>query len=200
MADVGVLGGTFDPVHIGHVVTALEVRHQLGLDRVLFVVANQPWQKDGSVFAGPADRLAMVEAAIEGIDGLVADATEIRRGGPSYMADTLAELHGRLPVDELFLVVGCDAAAGLETWERPDEVRRLATLVVVDREGTDPGRCAPAGWPHRRVQVPRLDIASRDLRVRLSERRPIDGLVPARVMQVIRERGLYGPVDDDRTA
>jgi nicotinate-nucleotide adenylyltransferase len=195
MADVGVLGGTFDPVHIGHVVTALEVRHQLGLDRVLLVVANEPWQKDGSVFAGPADRMALVEAAVEGIDGLVADDTEIRRGGPSYMADTLADLRRRLPGDELFLVVGCDAAAGLETWERPDEVRASATLVVVDREGVDAGLCVPAGWPHRRVQVPRLDIASRDLRVRLSEGRPIDGLVPAKVMQLIRGRGLYGPVE-----
>ena len=192
MAGVGVFGGTFDPVHIGHLVSALEVRHQIGLERVLLVVANDPWQKKGSVFAKAADRLAMVQAAVDGIDGLQADDTEIRRGGPSYMVDTLFELRKRFPGEELSLIVGADAAAGLDTWARPDELKRLASVVVMDRAGSE-SDCVPEGWTHRRVEVTRLDVASRDLRARWIDGRPVDGLVPPQVMQLIRERDLYGP-------
>jgi nicotinate-nucleotide adenylyltransferase len=192
MTGVGVFGGTFDPVHIGHLVSALEVRHQIGLDRVLLVVANDPWQKEGSVFAPAADRMAMVQAAVEGIDGLEADDTELRRGGPSYTIDTLVELGERFPGTDLHLIVGSDAASGLETWERPEELKRLARLVVMSRAGMT-GDCAPPGWAHRRVDVTRLDVASRDLRARLADGRPVDGLVPRPVMRLIRERGLYGP-------
>ncbi|MFQ5558280.1 MAG: nicotinate-nicotinamide nucleotide adenylyltransferase, partial [Acidimicrobiales bacterium] len=115
---LGVLGGTFDPPHHGHLATALEVRHRLRLDRVLLVVANDPWQKTALQPVTPAvDRLALVRAAVEGLDGLEANADEIDRGGESYTADTLAALRRRHPAAALFVIVGSDAAEGLDTWK-----------------------------------------------------------------------------------
>jgi len=95
---LGILGGTFDPVHVGHLVAAVNARHELGLDQVLLVVANEPWQKVGNRPVTPAaDRLALVEAAVEGVEGLESSGIEIERGGPSYTADTVAELEARWP-------------------------------------------------------------------------------------------------------
>ena len=136
---LGVLGGTFDPVHIGHLVAAVTVRAALGLDRVLLVVANQPWQKAGRQLTPAEDRLAMVEAAVHDRDGLQASRIEIDRGGDTYTADTLEQLAAENPDRELFLIVGTDVAADLGTWERPDVVARLATLVIVGRAGTGSG-------------------------------------------------------------
>jgi nicotinate-nucleotide adenylyltransferase len=130
---LGVLGGTFDPVHIGHLVAAVNVRHALGLDRVLLVVANAPWQKSDRRITPAADRLAVVEAAVAGTPGVEASGIEVERGGESYTADTLEALSR--PGRELFLIVGSDVAADLHTWRRPHDVARLATLVVVSRGG-----------------------------------------------------------------
>lgn len=188
---IGVFGGTFDPPHVGHLVTAAEVRSALHLDRVLLVVANRPWQKVGTRRITPAaDRLAMVEAAVAGVDGLEACSLEIDRGGDSFTVDTLAALTDRHPGAHLHLVLGADAAAGLSTWERVDEVRDLAILAVVERTGAEPA-AVPAGWRGCVVPVPRLDVSSTDLRVRLAEGRPVDFLVPTGVISCIRERHLY---------
>jgi nicotinate-nucleotide adenylyltransferase len=187
---LGILGGTFDPPHIGHVVAASFVRHALGLDEVWFVVANQPWQKAGQPVSAAADRYAMVEAAIDGIPGLVASRRELERGGDSYTADTVGELRAEDPDRELFVIVGADAAAGLPTWERGEEVRAAATMVVVDRPGV-PAGALPAGWTFERVAIPRLDVSSTGLRARVAADQPIDGLVPAGVGTVIRDRFLY---------
>jgi nicotinate-nucleotide adenylyltransferase len=182
MTRVGVLGGTFDPIHIAHLVAALEARHALRLDRVLLVVANEPWQKVGDHEITPAkDRLAMVEAAVADIEGLEASRIEIDRGGASYMADTLATLAGEDV--ELFLIVGSDV--DLDTWVRADEVRRLATIVVVPR----PGDVPPAGATV--VEMPALEISASDLRRRLADGRPVEFLIPPAVLRSIRERGLY---------
>ena len=191
---IGVFGGTFDPPHIGHLVTAVEVRARLGLDRMLLVVANRPWQKVGTRPITPAaDRLAMVEAAVSGIPGVEASSMEIDRGGDSYTADTLRQLGAEHPGAGLHLVLGADAAAGLGTWERIDEVRRSASLVVVARAGADPA-AVPDGWRGTVVEVPRLDVSSTDLRGRVGEGRPIDFLVPDGVASFIRQRRLYrGP-------
>ena len=133
---IGLFGGTFDPPHVGHLVTAVNVRHALALDAVVLMVANSPWQKQGSrPITAAEDRLAMVEAAVADVDGLVAGDAEIRRGGPSFTADTLATLVDGYPGAELFTIVGDDAAAGLTTWERHDEVVAQSHLVVVDRPG-----------------------------------------------------------------
>lgn len=188
---LGLFGGTFDPPHVGHLVTAVNVRHALGLDRVLLMVAHDPWQKsDGRAVTPAADRLAMVQAAVAGVEGLEASALEIDRGGRTYTADTLAALSQMHPGAELFTIVGDDAAAGLETWERPAEVARLSRLVVVDR----PGEAVelPGGYEWLRVEVPHLDVSSSDLRARAADGRPLDYLVPDEVLGVIAERQLYG--------
>ena len=189
---MGVLGGTFDPVHVGHLVVGVDVRHALGLDVVLLVVAASPWQKTGTREITPAaDRLALVEAAVDGVDGLEASSIEIDRGGPTYTADTLAALAGS--GDQLFLVVGADVANLLDTWVRPDEVKALATLVVVGRPGShaDPTALRTEGWRVEHVDVPALDVSSSDLRARLAAGRPIDGLVPPLAVREIEKRGLY---------
>jgi nicotinate-nucleotide adenylyltransferase len=188
---LGLLGGTFDPPHVGHLAAAAGVRAALGLDAVWLVVANEPWQKVREREVSPvADRLAMVQAAAQGIEGVEVSEIEIHRGGTSYTADTLATLHHEDPSRLLYVVVGADAAAGLPTWGRADEVRVGATMVLVDRPGAPAGDL-PAGWVFERVEIPRLDVSSTDLRRRVAEGRPIDGLVPVAVSSVIRERGLY---------
>ncbi len=188
---IGVLGGTFDPVHVGHLVTAVNVRHELALDLVLLVVANDPWQKAGTVSTPASDRLAMVTAAVAGVPGLEPCDLELRRGGPSYTADTIAELAVRHPRAELHLILGSDAAGGLDTWEREEEVRDRVRLVVVARPGAEAAR-PPPGWSHVVVEVPSVEMSSTDLRERVADGRPLDWLVPAGAIEIIRERRLYG--------
>ena len=187
---LGVLGGTFDPVHIGHLVAAVNVRHRLRLDRVLLVVAHQPWQKSGRRITPAADRLAVVEAAVAGTEGVEASAIEIERGGETYTADTLEQLVAEDPDRELFLVVGADVAADLHTWRRPDVVAALSTLVVVTRGGSQAVHVGPP-WRVEHVRIPALEISSSDLRARAAEGRPLDHLVPLPAIACIRERGLY---------
>jgi nicotinate-nucleotide adenylyltransferase len=187
---LGLLGGTFDPPHVGHLVVAVNVRYALGLDEVLLVVANEPWQKAHLPVSPAAERLAMAEAAVRGVDGVSVSALEIERGGASYTADTLAELARRCPGVPLHVVLGSDAAAGLDTWERAEEVRAAASIVVVTRPGAEHAPL-PRGWTARHVEVPRLEVSSTDLRARVVDGRPLDWLVPAPVVSLIRERGLY---------
>jgi nicotinate-nucleotide adenylyltransferase len=189
---LGIFGGTFDPPHVGHLVTAVNVRHDLALDRVLLVVAGQPWQKLGTrEISSAADRYAMVAAAVGTVEGLEASALEIDRQGMSFTADTLSTLATEDPTRELFLILGSDAAAGLSTWDRADEVRALATLVVVDRPGARSSG-PPPGWTWERVEVPRLEVSSTDLRARVAEGRPLDYLLTPAVIATIGDRGLYG--------
>ena len=188
---VGLFGGTFDPPHLGHLVTAVNVRHVLNLDIVVLMVANDPWQKHGTrEVASAVDRLAMVEAAIEGVEGLVAGDDEISRGGPSFTADTLIALSNRYVDAELFTIVGDDAAAKFASWQRASEIAKLSTLVVVDRPGAP--LVPPSEFNWNRVEAPRLEVSSTDLRQRFVDGRPLDYLVSNEVLNVIAERGLYG--------
>lgn len=189
MERLGVFGGTFDPIHVGHIVVAVNVRAALGLDRVLLVVANQPWQKSDRLVSAAEDRYALVAAAVDGREGLEASRLEIDRGGVSYTADTLEALAAT--GGELFLVVGADVANQLLTWERPDVVRRLATVVVVDRPGAPTEVALEPGWRVERVDTPHLDVSASDLRRRAAAGLPLDGLVPDASIRVILERGLY---------
>ena len=133
---IGLFGGTFDPPHVGHLVTAVNVRHALDLDLVIMMVANVPWQKEGTRPITPAlDRLAMVEAAVSDVPMLLPGREEIDLGGNSFTADTLAVLAQEYPGAGLFTVIGDDAAAGLRTWTRWEEVVERSQLVVVDRPG-----------------------------------------------------------------
>ncbi|MEO6989836.1 MAG: nicotinate-nucleotide adenylyltransferase [Aquihabitans sp.] len=187
---IGVFGGTFDPPHIGHLVAAADAHQVLGLDVVLLVVANAPWQKVGEREISPAaDRLAMVAAAVEDTDGLEASSIEIDRGGLSFTADTLTALLSEEPDAELFVILGNDAAAGFATWERHEEVARLAHLVVVDRPGTQTP--IDDGFHWTRIDIPELEISSTELRQRVAEGRSIRYLTTAAVVSCIEERGLY---------
>ena len=188
-------GGTFDPPHIGHLVAAVDARQALDLDVVLLVVANVPWQKLGTRAVSSAeDRLAMVEAAAAGAEGIEVSDLEIRRGGHSFTADTLVELHRQDPGAHLFVILGNDAAAGFTTWERHDEVAAAATLVVVDRPGSPTPVDGRFTWT--RVDIPELEISSTELRQRVAAGRSIEYLTPPGVGTCIEERGLYHSSDD----
>jgi nicotinate-nucleotide adenylyltransferase len=190
---IGVFGGTFDPIHVGHLVAAVNARAALGLDRVILVVANVPWQKAGErAVTSAEDRFALVEAAVGDVPGLEAGRQEIERGGESYTADTLAQLAAENPGAELFLVVGWDVAGELATWERVEDVQQLATLVIVNRPGAGrPEGLGGEGWRVEEVPVPNLEISSTDLRARAADGRPLDYLVPEAAVRVIRTRNLY---------
>jgi nicotinate-nucleotide adenylyltransferase len=184
---IGLFGGTFDPVHVAHLVDAVNARHQLHLDRVLVVVAGDPWQKRGRTLAPAEARFAMVAAALEGVEGLEASRLEIDRDGPTYTIDSVEHL--TRPGRELFLVMGSDVAAEIDTWHRADDLRRAATLAIVDR---DPQALpAPDGWRVERVVTPRFELSSTDLRRRIAAGEPVEFLIPLPALRVLRERGLY---------
>jgi nicotinate-nucleotide adenylyltransferase len=189
---IGLFGGTFDPVHVGHLVVATTVHHALALDETRVVVAADPWQKDPPPAASAADRFEAVQAAIADIDvpGLVADQREVSRGGPTYTVDTVEELLAERQAAEVFLVVGYDAAQHLDSWHRVDELRDLVTLVVVNRPRFQEVVDVP-GWKVEVVDIPSIDVSSSMVRERLAAGLPVDGLVPAAAMRVVRKHGLY---------
>lgn len=188
-------GGTFDPPHGGHAAAAEAAVAKLGLSRLHLVVANDPWQKTADAPITPVDdRLAMTRAMAEGLSAatgqVVVDDREIRRGGPSYMANTLADLGAEHPGAELFLLLGTDAAALLDTWVHPDEVRERATIVVMRRSGQSGG--PPEGWAFRELEADLPEVSSSDLRARYAAGAEVGDLVPPGVDAVIRERDIYG--------
>lgn len=190
-ARLGVLGGTFDPVHIGHLVAATWARDALHLDRVLLVVANDPWQKSSHRrLTAAEDRLAVVEAAVEGVAGLEASRLEIDRGGPSYTVDTVRALAAIHPDTGIHLVVGADLASELGTWHDADTLATLVRLVIVDRGGVAPTP-DPPGWQVLRLRIPAIEVSSSELRDRLAAGRSVDYLIPAPAIRCISRRGLY---------
>ena len=187
---IGLFGGTFDPPHVGHLVTAINVAHVLELDEVVLMVANVPWQKDGTRKITPAEeRYEMVSAAVASVPGLTPGHQEIDLGGNSYTADTLRALAEEYPDAELFTIVGDDAAAGLHSWARSDEVIERSQLVVVDRPGAPVVLDSDVDWI--RVEVPRLEVSSTDLRSRFCDGRPLDFLITEATLEVIARRNLY---------
>jgi nicotinate-nucleotide adenylyltransferase len=188
---IGIFGGTFDPVHSAHLEVAESVRQSLSLDRMLLVVANAPWQKEGERPLTPAeDRWAMVAAAVADRPDLEASRLEIDRGGPTFTMDTVRQLRASHPGADLFLVVGSDVVPTLETWHEEAALRREVTLAVVGRPGAPPVE-PPEGWRAVQVPVAPSDLSSTDLRQRLEAREPVDGLIPETVIRCIRQRGLY---------
>jgi nicotinate-nucleotide adenylyltransferase len=188
---IGILGGTFDPPHVGHVVAAAAALWELDLDQVLLMTANIPWQKVGTrpVTSAP-DRLAMVTLLADGMAKVQVSTLELDRGGDSFTADTVAELAEMHSGAEIFVIVGSDVASTLDTWKKKAELKAGATIVVYDRPGSV-GGAPPEGWSYRRIDVPQLAVSSTDIRTRRSQGRPIDGLVPPSVLRYIIDRRLY---------
>ena len=190
---LGILGGTFDPPHAGHLAAALAVQTQVGLDDVVLMVANEPWQKVGDRQVTPARvRFEMTEALVQGISGLRADDREISRGGPTYTVDTLEEILADQPGTEIFLIVGADTAQRLETWHRASDVVALSTIVIVNRD--DVTNASP-GFLHGarvvNVSMNRVDVSSSAIREAVANGESIDSLTSPSVASIIRDCSLY---------
>jgi nicotinate-nucleotide adenylyltransferase len=188
---LGVFGGTFDPVHLAHLALAEQCREQGGLDRVLFIPAPRPPHKPDRVAAPFHHRVEMLELAIAGYPAFAVDQMEKDRPGPSFTADTLRELRERQPENELFLLVGSDCLPYLPTWHETAQIAALATLLVAERPNWSLAAEIPPAFRAQRIQMPLLDISSRDLRRRISEGRSIRYLVPRAVECYIQQHGLY---------
>ena len=188
---LGILGGTFDPIHIGHLAAASEAMHRFALDRVVLVPAGRPWQK--TEFSDAEDRLLMTTLAAATHPRLSVSRLEIDRKGPTYTVDTLDALRVGLPGAELFLIVGADVAMELKTWHRVGDIASFATVIAVTRPGSEPTALpTDPGLPDVQVmEMPALDVSSTDIRRRIASGAPIDFLVPADVVAYIRDRGLY---------
>jgi len=202
---IGVFGGSFDPVHVGHLIVAECCREQARLDRVLFVpVATQPHKQDRAL-APPPHRIEMLRLATGGHDGFDISTIEIDRGGVSYTVETLAALATAHPADTLCLILGPDALAGLPTWRDPARIVAAAELVAVEREGVDDvaaivaePRLASLLGPDRaariaatRVRVPAIGVRASDLRAAIAAGRSIRYRTPRAVERYIESHGLY---------
>jgi nicotinate-nucleotide adenylyltransferase len=192
---VGAFGGTFDPVHLGHLIVAEQCREQARLDQVLFVPAARPPHKLEQELTAFARRVEMMELAIAGHPHFAVADIEKDRPGPSYTADTLAELQRRYPDAELFLVIGSDCIGDLQNWHNPRGIGDLAELLIVARPGwgVDASSLPPALGRRQIVTAPLIDISSRDLRRRAAEGRSLRYLVPPAVDCYIGTHRLYRP-------
>jgi len=195
---VGILGGTFNPPHLAHLVCACEARWQLELDRVLLVPTGLPPHKQMEYEPGARHRLEMCRRAIGGHgDWLAVSPLEVERDGPSYTVDTLREIHASRPGDELTFIVGGDMAWSLPSWHEPEAILGLASMAVAERAGArreevrERLAALPGSEQIRYIDVPRLDISSSALRRRVREGHPIDFLVADAVVDYIEQEGLY---------
>jgi nicotinate-nucleotide adenylyltransferase len=197
VSSVGILGGTFNPPHVGHIACARAALDGLELDRVLLMPVSSPPHKPMHDEPGPEHRLALCRLAAEGERGFGVSALEIERGGSSYTVDTLRGLHATCPEDELTWIAGGDMATSLPSWKEPEEVLSLARFAVAEREGSERERIEQALGPLRgrdRVvlfHMPRIDVSSSMVRARVAAGQPIDDLVPDAVARYIGEHGLY---------
>lgn len=206
---IGILGGTFDPVHVAHLRCALEVRQALRLKEVRFVPCRQPPHR-AAPGADPAQRLAMLRLALEGQPGFSIDERELRRAGPSYMVDTLASLRDELPGQALCLILGIDAFVQLPTWHRWGRLIELAHIAVMTRPGppAEPGDEVAALMAHHLAEDPgllretpagrivlcpvtRLEISATRIRALVAQGGDAHYLTPDRVLDYIRHTGLY---------
>ena len=194
---LGVMGGTFDPIHNGHLVAASEVANLFGLDEVIFVPTGQPWQKERHVTAAE-DRYLMTVIATAANPRFSVSRVDIDRGGPTYTTDTLRDLRALYPACDLFFITGADALASILTWQGWEELFELASFIGVSRPGYEltgshviaaVGRLPDGAL--RLVEVPALAISSTDCRNRAAEGRPIWYLVPDGVVQYVAKRNLY---------
>jgi len=193
----GVFGGAFNPPHLGHLICAQEARWQLGLERVTMMPMGHAPHREIKPEPGADVRVELCRLAAAGSEWLEVSELETRRDGPSYTAETLAQLHEAKPDDELTLILGADQAAHLASWHEPERVLELARVAVAAREGMEReavlrrldrvGRDGVIEF----FDMPRVDISSTMVRERLAEGRPVGYLVPEAVAGVVEERGLY---------
>jgi nicotinate-nucleotide adenylyltransferase len=195
---IGILGGAFNPPHLGHLILAQEAHAQLGLDRVVFVPYAEPSHRQLEDDPGPEARLTMCEYATSADGRLGVSRIEIDRGGPSYTVDTLRELRRRAPEDELFLLIGGDQAAALASWREPEEVLGMAIAGVAERDEWRReeiverlgGLCSPERV--RFFDMPRVEVSSTAVRRRAHAGQPIRYLVPDKVANFVGAQSLYG--------
>jgi nicotinate-nucleotide adenylyltransferase len=195
---IGVYGGTFDPIHEVHLAVARAALQQAALDEVLFVVSATPPHKRHAVHAEAEDRLAMVEAALkaENDPRMRASRMELERPGPSYTADTLRDLQALAPGAELFLIIGADALRDLPGWREPKAILERATLLAVPRPGFDPNEVHALEGRYQLLDFPPQSVSSTEIRARAASGAPLAGLLPATVIEIIHQRGLYRGADE----
>jgi len=183
MRKIGIYGGTFDPIHHGHLILARQACEELGLDQLIFVPAALSPFKKAACATGEA-RWSMLQAAIEGQDGFAADDCELKRPPPSYSIDTVLQIREREPKSELFWLIGADNVSGLEKWHRSAELKKLVQFVVLDRSF----RALKQPFP---VIQRNIDISATEIRNRVASGRPIRYLVPRAVEEIVRRENLY---------
>jgi nicotinate-nucleotide adenylyltransferase len=184
---VGILGGTFDPIHIGHLIAASSVHEALNLDTVVFIPAGDPWQKRDRDLSPGQQRLEMVKLAIAGNDRFQASDIEIARSGATYAIDTVREWKKLNPADEIFWIVGSDALSGIPSWHEWESFVSEVTIVAVNRIGQND----PVPFDFVSVEMPEVRISATELRDRFTNRLDTQYLVPQKVSQYISDQGLY---------
>lgn len=188
-ARFGILGGTFDPPHVGHLLLALDALDRLGLDRLILVPAARQPLKQGATMTDPAHRVAMVRLLVEADPRLVVDTSEVDRGGLSYTVDTVRSLHAAHPDATLILLMGADTAATLPKWREPEALALLVELAVAGRgEAAGP---LPAGFRAQHLPLRRVDVSATEIRERVRAGRPIRGFVPDSIAAYIASHRLY---------
>lgn len=188
---IGIMGGSFDPIHHGHLLAASEVADRLDLASIVFVPAGQPWQKSRQELAAAEDRYAMTIVATAGDSRFSVSRMEIDRLGPSYTVDTLKELHQTFEPSALYLITGADALAGIQTWHQYEEIVKLAHLVGVSRPGHPLPNDEFMKRPVTLIDIPGMAVSATDIRQRIMAKRSIRYLVPAAVESYIRKHQLY---------
>jgi nicotinate-nucleotide adenylyltransferase len=180
---IGIYGGTFDPIHHGHLILAREAREKLGLEKLIFVPARIAPHKRAP-FASAEMRLSMLQAAVAGEKGLEVDDCELRRPPPSYTIDTVESVQQREPGAEIYYLIGEDNLAGLGNWRRFDRLQKIVRFVVLDRTGAE----GTHGYP---IIARKIDISATGIRKRIASGQPIRYLVPESVEEIIRRNNLY---------
>lgn len=190
MSKVGIFGGTFDPIHYGHLITAQSVRELRKLDKIIFIPAYISPHKSQVETSSPEDRLNMINIAIDGVDFFDCSDVEIKKGGISYTVDTLKELKEKY--DEIEFIIGYDNIFQFHTWKDPDEIMKLATIVVLKRKSSHAPEFKDKYYNQAVfVQTRGIEISATDLRERVKKELPINFLVPPKVMEYIYKNKLY---------
>ena len=186
---LGVMGGTFDPIHYGHLVAASEAASAFELDKVLFVPTGEPWQKQTITDAG--HRLAMTKLAIDGNSLFEISTVDVRRAGPTYTIDTLRDIHESNPEADVFFITGADSIAQIDSWKDSSQIWPLAHFVGVTRPGHSLEVPKSAAGEVSLLEIPALAISSTDIRARVESGKPIDYLLPNSVIDYIHANHLY---------